>query len=134
MSGYGFLAASAVVLFIFVVLVAVGMIVAAVHLSKAYTARQRYNLVRHAYDKGGHDDLKAMTEAVRSLDRDLRWGPRGDQHCAESGGPSEGTSLGSAETGPRALPRRHHQGKSPVRGDPTNPDLRQPSRPSARVI
>jgi hypothetical protein len=91
------------VLFVFVVLVVVGMIVAAVHLSMAYTTRQRYNLVRYAYDKGGRDDLRAMTEAVRSLDCDLRWGPRGDQHGAEPGGPSESTRLGSAGTGPRAL-------------------------------
>lgn len=78
------LAVSGVVLFVFVFLVVVGLgVVAAVYLSKAYTARQRYGLARHAYDKDGPDGLKAMTEALRGLDSELPWRPSGIQSIPE---------------------------------------------------
>lgn len=105
MSVYTTLAVSAVVLFVFLVLAVGGIIVAAVHLSKAYTVRQQCNLIRHGYDTGGHRGLKAMTEAVRSLDGDRRWGPRGDRDVAQRSVPSDDSdnSLAGAEKGQRAL-------------------------------
>lgn len=81
-SGYVvFLAVAAVVLFLFLVLVVVGgMVVAAVHLSKAYTRCQELELARHIYD---------TTELTRRVDGDPRWGPRAGPSVAQHFVPSD---------------------------------------------
>jgi uncharacterized membrane protein len=100
-SGYVvFLAVSAVLLFLFLVLVVVGgMIVAGVHLVKAYTVRQQCSLIRHGYDIDRERGAEVMTRAVRSLDGDRRWGPRRDQDVAQrSMAPDDSLEDSSART------------------------------------
>lgn len=72
-------------------------------LSKAYTARRRYDLVERALDRDKIAGLKEVTEAIRDIDGDLRWGPRAGDNIVR---PDDPLNLNGRGNPPRQLPVR----------------------------
>lgn len=94
------------ILFVFAVVI-IGMAIAARSVTKAFESHQRYNLIRHAYDKGGQPDLTAMTKAVKSLDVDLFPEQSARRHVDTRRIPPniDGNGFPDSEDMPPALPR-----------------------------